>query len=56
MHSLLRIANVLNARHKKIKKSTCNNMTSRDCDDEEANKSKDKTLFKSITSKIQKII
>ncbi len=54
MHSLLRIANILNAKHKKIKESTCNNIALRDCDDEEINKSKSKTLFENTTSKIQK--
>ncbi len=52
MHSLLRIANMLNAKHKKIEKSICNNMALRDCDDEEASKSKNKTLSKSTTSRI----
>jgi len=52
MHSLLRIANILNAKHKKTRKSTCNNMTSQDCDDEEVNKSKNKILLRSTTFKI----
>jgi len=52
MYSLLRIANMLNAKHKKIKGLIRDNMASRDCDNEEANKSKSKTLFKSTTSKI----
>ncbi len=52
MHSLLRIANILNAKHKKIKKSTCNNIASRDCNNEETSKNKSKTLLKSITSRI----
>ncbi len=52
MHSLLRITNILNAKHKKIEESICNNMASRNCDDEEANKSKNKTLAKSMTSRI----
>ncbi len=56
MHSLLQIANILNARHKKIGKSICDNMASRGRDDEEANKSKNKTLPKSTTFKIQKIM
>ncbi len=56
MHSLLRIANILNVRYIKIKKSTCDNITSQDCDNKEASKSKSKTLFKSITFKIQKIM
>ncbi len=46
MHSLLRIANILNAKHKKTKKTICNNITLRDCDDKETNKSKSKTSFK----------
>ncbi len=52
MHSLLRIVNILNAKHKKIEKSTRNNMASQDCNNEEANKSKSKTLSRSTTSKI----
>ena len=52
MHSLLRIANMLNAKHKKIERSTCNNMALRDRNDEKTNKSKSKTLFKSMTSRI----
>ncbi len=52
MDSLLRIANILNAKHKKIKKITYNNITLRDCDNKEASKSKSKTLSKSITFKI----
>jgi len=52
MHSLLRIANILNARHKKIEKLTCNNITLRGRDDEEASKSKNKTLFKSTMFKV----
>ncbi len=52
MYSLLRIANILNAKHKKTKESIRNNIISRDCDDEEINKSKDKTLSRSTTSKI----
>jgi len=56
MHSLLRIANMLNAKHKKIEKSTYNNMTLRDCDHEEVSKSKNKTLSRSTTFKIQKIM
>ncbi len=52
MHSLLRIANILNAKYKKIKRSTCNNMASRDRNNKEASKNKNKTLFKSTTFKI----
>ncbi len=52
MHSLLRIANMLNAKHKKIEKSIRNDMTSRDCDNKEINKSKSKTLLESTTFKI----
>jgi len=52
MHSLLRIANILNAKHKKIKKLICDNMISRDCDNKKVNKSKNKTLFRSTTFKI----
>jgi len=52
MHSLLRIANILNAKHKKIKKSIYNNMTLWNRNDKEINKSKDKTLSKSMASKI----
>ena len=52
MHSLLRIANILNAKYKKIKESICNNMTLRDCNDEEINKNKNKILSKSMASKI----
>ncbi len=52
MHSLLRIANILNAKHKKIEKLTYDNMTSWDCDDKEVNKSKGKTLSRSMTFKI----
>jgi len=52
MHSLLRIANILNAKHKKIEKLTCNNIILRDCDNKEANKNKSKTLFKSTTFKV----
>jgi len=52
MHYLLRIANMLNAKHKKIKKSIRNNMTLQDCDNEETNRSKDKILSKSTTFKI----
>jgi len=56
MHFLLRIANMLNAKHKKIKRSTYNNMTLRDCDNEKANKSKSKILSKSTTFKVQKVM
>ncbi len=56
MHSLLRIANMLNAKHKKIKKSIRDNMALRDRDDREANKDKSKTLSKSTTFEIQKIM
>ncbi len=49
MHSLLRIANILNAKYKKIEKSIRDNMASRDRNNEEASKSKSKTLSKSIT-------
>ncbi len=52
MHSLLRIANILNAKHKKIKKLTRDNMTSRDCDNEEINNDKSKTLSKNTTFRI----
>ncbi len=52
MHSLLRIANILNAKHKKIKKSICNNIILQDCNNKEASKSKNKTLSKSTMSKI----
>ncbi len=52
MHSLLRIANMLNVKHKKIKKSIRNNIALRDRDNEEANKSKSKTLTRSTTSRI----
>jgi len=52
MHSLLQIANILNAKHKKIEKSICNNIILRDCDNKEVSKSKNKTLSKSTTSKI----
>jgi len=52
MHSLLRIANILNAKYKKIEKSTCDSIVLQDCNNREANKNKSKTLFKSITSKI----
>ena len=52
MHSLLRIANIFNVEHKKIEKSIRNKMTLQNCDDEEANKDKDKTLSKSTTFKI----
>jgi hypothetical protein len=52
MHSLLRIANILNAKHKKIKKSTCNNIALWDRNDEETNKSKSKTLSRSTTSRV----
>ncbi len=52
MHSLLEIANMLNAKHKKIEKSICNNIILQDCDDEKANKSKNKTLFESTTSRV----
>ena len=52
MHSLLQIANILNAKHKKIEKSIRDNMALRDCDDEEANKSKGKTLLENTTFKI----
>jgi len=52
MHSLLRIANIFNAKHKKIRKSICNDITLQDYDHEKANKSKNKTLSKSITFKI----
>ncbi len=47
MHSLLRIVNMLNAKHKKIEKSIRNNMASRDRNDEETNKDKSKTLLES---------
>ncbi len=56
MHSLLRIANMLNAKHKKIKRSTRDNMALRDCDDEEINKSKSKTLSRSTTFRVQKMM
>jgi len=52
MHSLLRIANILNAKHKKIKRSTRNNMASRDCDNKEVDKSKSKTLFRNTTFEV----
>jgi len=52
MHSLLQIANMLNAKHKKIEESICDNMISRDRDDKEASKDKGKTLAKSTTFKI----
>jgi hypothetical protein len=52
MHSLLRIANILNARHKKIKKLIRKNIALRNCDDEEASKSKSKTLSRSTTSRV----
>jgi phage regulator Rha-like protein len=52
MHSLLRIANMLNAKHKKIERLIRNNITLRDCNNEEINKDKSKTLFKSTTFKI----
>jgi len=52
MHSLLRIANILNARHKKIEELIRNNKILRDCNNKEINKNKSKTLFKSITSRI----
>ncbi len=52
MHSLLRIANIFNAKYKKIKKSICDNITLQDCDNVEVSKDKSKTLFKSITFKI----
>ncbi len=52
MHSLLRIANMLNAKHKKIEKLICNNITLRDCDYKEASKNKNKTSSKSTTFKI----
>jgi len=52
MYSLLRIANILNAKHKKIEKSICNNMTLQDCDNKEVNKSKNKTLSRSTTFRI----
>ncbi len=56
MHFLLRIANILNAKHKKIEKSIRNNIALRDCNNEETSKNKSKTLLKSTTSKIQKIM
>jgi len=52
MHSLLRIANILNAKHKKIEKLIRNNMIIQDCDNKEINKSKNKILFKSTTFKV----
>jgi len=52
MHSLLRIANMLNAKHKKIEKPTRDNMASRGHDDEEVDKNKSKTLFRSTTSRV----
>ena len=52
MHSLFRIANMLNAKHKKIEESIRNNIILRGRDDEEANKNKNKTLLESITFKI----
>ena len=52
MHSLLRIANMLNVKHKKIKKLIRKNIASRDCDDEETSKNKSKTLSRSTTFKI----
>jgi len=52
MHSLLRITNILDAKHKKIERSTYNNMTLRNCNNEETNKNKNKTLSRSTTSKI----
>ncbi len=52
MHSLLQIANMFNAKHKKIKKSSRNNITLRDCDNKEISKNKSKTLSRSITFKI----
>jgi len=52
MHSLLQIANILNARHKKIEKLTRNNIISRGRNNEEASKSKSKTLSRSMTFKI----
>ncbi len=52
MHSLLRIANILNAKHKKIKKLIHNNMALRDRNDREANKNKSKTLSRSTTSRV----
>ncbi len=52
MHSLLQIVNILNAKHKKIEELICNNLTLRDCDDEEVSKSKSKTLSRNTTSKI----
>jgi hypothetical protein len=52
MHSLLRITNILNTKHKKIKELTRNNIILRDRNNKEVNKSKNKILFKSITSRI----
>jgi hypothetical protein len=52
MHSLLRIANMLNAKHKKIERPTRDNMASRGRDDEEVDKGKGKTLPRSTTFKI----
>jgi len=52
MHSLLRIANIFNAKHKKIKRLTRNSITLQDCNNKKINKSKSKTLSRSITSKI----
>ena len=52
MHSLLRIANMLNARHKKIKRSTRDSMALRNRNDKEASKSKSKILFESTTSRV----
>jgi hypothetical protein len=52
MHSLLRIANILNAKHQQIKKSIRNNMTLQNRNNKEINKNKNKTLFRSTTFKI----
>jgi len=52
MHSLLQIVNILNAKHKKIKKLTYNNIILRDCDNKKISKNKSKILSKSTTSRI----
>ena len=54
MHSLLRIVNMLNAKHKKIERSIRNNIISRDRDNKEASKNKSKIYLKVQRLKFKK--